>query len=705
LSLSILLGIIFTVVIINPLACSPRWLIKTARFWSNQETRTLATILFCLLLVVYNLISAGFFFPAQPLTGDEPHYLLIVTSLVGDKDTDLANNFANQDYLSYYPGKLTPHTYPGRKKGSAYSRHGPGLSLLLLPTFALAQKLTSSIQDNNLKRKIIIWFSRWPMTFFCALLVSLFFLLVVKIFDHKILSFFLAIFFGLSPPLIFYSHLIYPEIPAALILLISLWSIISKNQKTIPPRKIFISSLGLAFLPWLGVKYIPLTIIGSVILGVWLLNSLRKQATKIYPALASFFLPLATLSSLLAIYTWKLYGNVSPVSFYRGVSPGEHISQFFHLSFLESFRCGLGYFFDQRTGLLPYNFTFFLILAGVLILIRANLKIFLLLISVLVTFWGFTSLGYYWGGYCPPGRTLLPLIWIMWFFITPVFLQHRPDRLSQKSILFLLIILTIVQTGGILTRPDLLYHQNLSFSFNPEGMVSKTLQALSNHLVNFTKLVPHLSHPSFFNPWVLLFWLIILGGITFVFHPYTNPLSSKLHRKTHPRSSSQQMLVVLSAWIIIGLVFLYSFFDIHLEKIRSEDAKPWAVYAQDNNSFGPEAGGIWVRGRSKADFLLQTPEKISQLTFELSSPVGMTVEIKQGYFSQKIKLLPHHAERIILRGSSLVYFPWKNGILYPLTITTERGFFPFRLNTSTDRRFLGVFLRLFPPKYKQLSTF
>jgi len=691
---SILWGIIFILIIIKPISGTPRPLNKIVRNWSNLKPKTMAFLLGSGVLIVYNIISMGIITPSCPLTGDEPHYLLITTSLLQDQDTDLANNFQNKDYLIFYPGQLSPHTFPGRKNGSAYSRHGPGLPLLLLPTLVLARQIAPVFPSKNSFRKITIWLSRWPITLFSALLVSFFFLVIVNIFNHKTLSFFLALFFGLSPPLIFYSYLIYPEIPAALILLICFWISISRERTSFLTWKILIGSLGLAFLPWLGVKYIPLTIIGIIILGGYGLTSLRKQRKTRFPALIAFFLPLVLSGSFLTLYTWKIYGSFSPVSFYRGTTPGEHISHFFHFSPLEFFRCALGYFFDQRAGLLPYNLIFFLTLAGAFILIRTKLEIFLPLLAFLGSYWGFTSLGYYWGGYCPPGRTLLPLIWIFWLLVTAAIVNHRPLTRLQKAIFIYLFSLTCLLTGTVLTHPEFLYHLNLSFSFNSEGLVSHLFQALSNHFINFTLLIPHLSSLSLFNPWSLAIWIMTLGVITVVFRPFTH--SAKAHFLS-PMSIAHQISLLLSTWLIIGLISVYAFFDIHLDKICSEPGRFWVVYAQDKNSFGPEGGGLWVRGKSKADFLLQSSGKITNLKLKLTSPVPMMVEIRHGYTFRKIKLHPQQSQEIVFSRPSLVFFPWKKHFYYPLTVKTNQGFFPFRLHkTSTDRRWLGVFLQLTP---------
>ena len=41
--------------------------------------------------------------------GDEPHYLAATQSLLHDFDLKVENNYANGDYLQYFPGHLEPH--------------------------------------------------------------------------------------------------------------------------------------------------------------------------------------------------------------------------------------------------------------------------------------------------------------------------------------------------------------------------------------------------------------------------------------------------------------------------------------------------------------------------------------------------------------------------------------------------------------------
>src|SRR5205823_11073603 len=65
------------------------------------------------------------------------HYLVMAQSLWSDGDLDLTDEFANQEYAAFFPGRLLPHPSPSTPAGHLYSLHSPGLPLLILPGYAL----------------------------------------------------------------------------------------------------------------------------------------------------------------------------------------------------------------------------------------------------------------------------------------------------------------------------------------------------------------------------------------------------------------------------------------------------------------------------------------------------------------------------------------------------------------------------------------
>jgi len=70
--------------------------------------------------------------------GDEPHYLVITQSLLLDHDLRIGNNHQRQDYAAYYDDDLPPHAIAPGRDGETYSVHPIGLPILAAPAFAAA---------------------------------------------------------------------------------------------------------------------------------------------------------------------------------------------------------------------------------------------------------------------------------------------------------------------------------------------------------------------------------------------------------------------------------------------------------------------------------------------------------------------------------------------------------------------------------------
>lgn len=75
----------------------------------------------------------------QPYSGDEPHYLLVSESLVRDGDVDLKNDYLERRYDEFYAGQLGPHVNTSIFTAASrhwYSMHGVGLPAVLVPAYA-----------------------------------------------------------------------------------------------------------------------------------------------------------------------------------------------------------------------------------------------------------------------------------------------------------------------------------------------------------------------------------------------------------------------------------------------------------------------------------------------------------------------------------------------------------------------------------------
>lgn len=141
---------------------------------------------------------------ARPPNGDEPWYLLMTHSLVRDGDLDLANNYASEDSLAFAGQAIGPQADdPTGPEGQTYSRHSPALAILLAVPYRLAGLTGAQLTVALLTAVLALCFFRLGLALFADLPreVSL-----------------VSTVFALAPPLLYYSHQIWTEVPAALLL-------------------------------------------------------------------------------------------------------------------------------------------------------------------------------------------------------------------------------------------------------------------------------------------------------------------------------------------------------------------------------------------------------------------------------------------------------------------------------------------------------
>ena len=90
------------------------------------------------------------------LTGDEPHYLILTASLLRDGDLDMRNNYADDARTREIYGPVEVRHSVGRD-GREWPSHTPGISVLLVPAFALAGGLGARLMLCLLIIPILGW--------------------------------------------------------------------------------------------------------------------------------------------------------------------------------------------------------------------------------------------------------------------------------------------------------------------------------------------------------------------------------------------------------------------------------------------------------------------------------------------------------------------------------------------------------------------
>ncbi len=668
---------------------------KRMRDWlegGGTATRKAALSIFLITFAIYVIYATGLVFPAQPFTGDEPHYVLIAKSLLSDGDINLANNYQNRDYEAFYPGTLDLHAAPGKKGGNfLYSRHFPGLPMIIVPFYAVganaagvALELTHRSADA---RRVLVFFSRLPLCIMAALLSLVLFLFVGELTRQRRIALLSWAIFSFISPLLFYSHLVYPEILIALILLAISFVVILK--KDLSPKALLWTGLGVSLLPWFGIKYIILALTIFLLVLYLFLNSAQKS---LKAALALFSSPLVS-AALYVIFLMTMYGTLSPEIIYLGADESQSLplSRFLAMSIPDFLGRLFGLLFDQRVGIWIFYPIFILSLAGFLRLRKIRPKVAPLLFALFAVYWFFCSGTRYWGGYCPPGRPLLPVFWVLVIFLASAFDLQKNKAI--KGIAGMLIVLSAAIIVHSLSNPRLLYHESLSSVSSPDfEEPGKFLADASNLLVDWTHVVPSLSsraHPP--GEWLPLgIWILIVLGMT--------GLALKKERKNEKGRGrlafSHLSILVL---VISSVAVAYRYFDVRLENgFRTGDGR-FDIFPQDENNFRNEEGGFWVKGASRTLVVIRTAERIAEFKVTLSTPVSGPAAVELGGVERDVEWTKSGSLEQSITFRAPRSFPWKGAYLYTLKVGTESGFYPYRIEKqSLDKRYLGVFVRLNP---------
>ncbi|MCM2257524.1 MAG: hypothetical protein NDJ94_17960 [Vicinamibacteria bacterium] len=305
--------------------------------------------------------------------GDEPHYLVVTESLLLDHDLRLERDFEQRRYLTFFDRPMEPHYRVRGREGAIYSLHAVGLSVLILPAYALAG---------------------YPgavafMALLTALLCNEVRLLLRRVLPEPTRADGLAVVFALSPPLLNFGGLVFTEVPAALAVAVVLR--LGLEAQGGVGKGLAIGTL-LGALPWLNARYSILS----------LLLALYVMAGR--PGLR-LWLPGGLVGALsaagIASYHSILYGFFDPRRVY-GRRP-----EFDPATLIEG---GPGLLLDQEFGLLVYAPLFALAVPGLWSLRRSRPRLAAGAALTVAAMFLVAGTWHMWrGGFNPPARFLVPL--------------------------------------------------------------------------------------------------------------------------------------------------------------------------------------------------------------------------------------------------------------------------------------------------------
>jgi len=420
-----------------------------ARFGALPRRKKLVA-LFLAAFIVYNL--AAFILVAQGIefSGDEPNYLITADSLYYDRDINLANNYADEDWFHFYSKEDHPRLKLGiygrsgkEGPGHIYPINLPGISFLMLPFYGLSQLVSGKLLAFILKGSLSVW---------AALLGVQIYLFAAEKWKKERTSLTLWAVYSFAAPVFFYAVHLYPEVPVAFMGLL-----IYRKVSSDKPLKLF-HYLGLGLLLatffWFGVKYNlifwPLLLISAY--HLWKTHGARLE-------LAAFLAFPLISTAFFYLYVHSLYGTFSPFSIYEGVMTAAQFQAWKRMVLAVPLReridAFLDYFLDQRDGLLLYAPFYAFAFLGFVEMFRKTKREFFFLLSIALPFvlnYGFFT---HRQGFSPQARVLMPVSWVAIIAIG-WFLAHN-DKPFFGSAFRTLVLAGAAVTLVLLFHPSFLY--------------------------------------------------------------------------------------------------------------------------------------------------------------------------------------------------------------------------------------------------------
>jgi hypothetical protein len=434
----------------------------------------------------------------SPKTGDEPFYLMTAISLLKDGDLNECNNYRQRDEAQLYPAFMVEDTsvprgfkgfagapYPlpphpaqlvpanrmctrsalgvepesGGAHDELYSKHGLGLTLLILPAFALGG----------------VPFVTYFLVLLGALLATNIYLLAREATGLAVPAVLTWAAFTLTVPLMPYSYLIFPELPAALLVIYAFRRI--REWDNSPLQVVGIAAC-IAFLPWLHYRFVPVC---AALFLYYLYQEWRAPRGRMagdtaprgrrWGNLVIVTSVIAGSAALLMAFFYHRYAQVLPNS-------ADHAGS---SDFAGTLRGTVGLLLDEQWGLIISAPIFLLVIVGAVLMLRERRwRVDLLWAGLVFVPYYLVIANYvhWWGEWCPPARYLASTLPVMALPFSVGLARAR--RVVGYQILYgLLMVVSVGMLAGYLFQPQWMYNHP-SFQSTNQVLTSGLPQLIYN---------------------------------------------------------------------------------------------------------------------------------------------------------------------------------------------------------------------------------
>jgi hypothetical protein len=462
-------------------------------------------------MVVLSLITPRITAYLNPVTGDEPFYLMTAGTIWYHQTLNECQSYRNHEEAKIYPpfygqafaasGRVLPSDFPPDWQGwppgipyplpphpaqlvppsrqcdtdpnaplpadptvgnELYSKHGLGLSLLVLPAYIIGDRL------------LTVYF----LNLLAAILAANIYLLAREATGKLLPAILTWIAFSFTAPIMAYSFLIFPELPVALFIIYAFRRIRLWHNNWLQVAGIGFS---IAFIPWMHYRFIPVSA-ALFLYYMWQENSQpTKQRFRNYIIMAA---QVAASALLLMAFFYQRYQQITP-------NASDHAGS---SDLAGTIRGAVGSLIDEQWGLFVAAPIFVLTIVGVIMMAmkKQQRKDLLWLAIVFLPYFGvIANYAQWWGEWCPPARYLtsvLPLLALPFALAIDSF-KAVAYKIVYLAIYAVLLLTSFAVMYGFIYQPRWMYNQ-------PSGQSSLLLFGLSEVLSKFQNRPPEMIGPD-----------------------------------------------------------------------------------------------------------------------------------------------------------------------------------------------------------------